>query len=370
MLLSQTAVPTWQDWYAMQSWQHAQAQLLSVSGSENKTEARYQYQVNGVSYQGDRVYVADFNDNIGSYHSKLFAWLDDQQRASEPVDVWVNPVDPAQAVIDRDMRWGLFSLASGFCSVFILVGLLIVYASFPSKNTASATKRPSLSTLREEWKQRRQDPNFKENFLDYSQSRAAESEHHAKGASESVSWQTRKGWETPNIRSEAKKTAIMIWGFAILWSAVSSPVLFFLPEELERGNVAALLGLLFPLVGIFLLFKAVKTTLEYRRFGKVLVEMDPFPGAIGGHVGGRIQVLRLEYDQVVDPSSHISVRLECVHSYMSGSGDDRSRRESIKWAEQGQPRTESAGQGVVLSFRFDVPDNLPEADVDQTDAYH
>lgn len=354
----------------MQSWQPARARLLSVSGSENQTEARYQYQVNGVTYQADRVYVAAFSDNIGSYHSDMLARLSNQQRTGEPIGVWVNPIDPQQSVIDRDMRWGLFVLMSGFCSIFVLIGLLISYASVTFKEKASVHKRPSLSTLRKEWNQKRLDLNFNDSFLEYGRYRVAELKRQTKDETETIAWQTRKGWETPNIRSAAKKSVFMMWGFAILWSAGSSPMLFVVPEEFEQGNTAALLGLFFPLVGVLLLYKAVMTTLAYRRFGTVLVEMDPFPGAIGGHVGGRIQVSRLGYNAAIDPSTHLSVRLECVYSYMSGSGDKRSRSENIKWAEQGQPRIESAGQGVTLSFRFDVPDNLPEADVDQTDVYH
>jgi hypothetical protein len=354
----------------MQSWQPTQARLVSVSGSENQTEARYRYRRNGVTYEGDRVHVASFSDNIGSYHPDLLAWLKSQQRADEPVDVWVNPVDPQQAVIDRDMRWGLFALMSGFCSIFIFIGLLISYVSMTAKNDAGGFKRPSLLTLRKQWGQRQQDPDFKENFLEFSQHRIEELKQQAKGETATIPWQTRKGWETPSIRSEAKKSAVLFWVFAIGWNAVSSPMLFALREEVERGNYAALLGLLFPLAGAFLLYKAIATTLEFRRFGKVLVEMDPFPGAIGGHVGGRIRVSRLASNAAFDPSAHFSVRLECVYSYMSGSGDSRSRKENIKWAEEGQPRPESAGQGVTLAFRFDVPDGLPEADVDQTDAYH
>jgi len=367
---SQTALPTWQDWYAMQSWQPAQARLLSVSGSENQTKASYRYRTNGVTYQNDRVYVASSNDNIGSYHADLRARLKRQQRAGEPIGIWINPIDPQQAVIDRDMRWGLFALMSGFCSIFIFVGLLLAYASMTAKNDAGGFKRPSLSALRKEWKRRQQDPAFKESFLEFSRSRAAELEQQAKGETATIPWQTRKGWESPNIRSEAKKSAIFFWVFAIGWNAVSSPMLFALRGEVEKGNYAALLGLLFPVAGAFLLYKAIATTLELRRFGKVFVEMDPFPGAIGGHVGGRIRVSRLASNAVFEPSAHFSVRLECVYSYMSGSGDSRSRKENIKWAEQGQPRPESAGQGVTLAFRFDVPDGLPEADVDQTDAYH
>jgi len=368
--LSQTALPTWQDWNAMKSWQPAQARLLSVSGSENQTEASYRYRMKGVTYQNDRVYVASYNDNIGSYHLDLRARLRSQQSTGETVGVWINPIDPQQAVIDRDMRWGLFAFSAGFCSIFVFVGLLVCYASMTANYDAVAIKRPSLSTLRKEWSQRQQGSNFKESFLEFSRLRFAELKQQSKSKQATIPWQTRKGWETANIRSGAKKSTLMAWGFAVVWSAFSSPLLFVVPREFEQGNVAALLGLLFPLVGVFLFYKAVATTREYQRFGKVLVEMDPFPGAIGGHVGGRIRVSRLAHSLAVEPSSHFSVRLECVYSYMSGSGDKRSRTENIKWAEQGQPRLESAGQGVTLSFRFDVPDSVPEADVDQTGDYH
>ncbi len=354
----------------MQSWHPTQAQLLSVSGGEKQTRALYRYQYNGVTYEGDRVYVAVFSDNIGSYHSDLLARLRNIERAGDPVTVWVNPDYPAQAVIDRDMRWGLFAFMSGFCSIFIVIGLVVAYASITSKNKGNKFNRPSLLALRKEWNQKKQDSSFSENFLEFSRQRISELEQQAREKISTKDWQLRKGWETPHIRSEAKKSTIIMWGFAIFWNAATSPLLFILPGEVEKGNNAALFGYLFPLVGVFLLYKAVALTSEYRRFGKVLVELDPYPGAIGGHVGGRIQVSRLDYNSAVEPSAQLTVRLECVYSYMSGSGDNRSRRESIKWAEEGRPQIESSGQGVTLAFRFDVPEDLPEADVDQTDAYH
>ena len=138
----------------MQKWQPTHALLLSVSGGENQTKARYQYQVNGVSHENDRVYVAHFSDNIGSYHEDLLTWLRNLQRTGKPVPVWVNPLDSRQAVIDRDMRWGLFAFMGGFCSVFIAIGLLVVYFSVTPTEKSAAFKRPSLLTLREEWKKR------------------------------------------------------------------------------------------------------------------------------------------------------------------------------------------------------------------------
>lgn len=369
-IMAETALPTWMDWYAMRNWQPDYAHLLEVSGSENQTRARYRYEVNGISYQGDRVYVAQFNDNIGSYHNNLLQRLRTQRQAGQPVPIWINPFNPRQSVIDRDMRWGLFSLISGFCSIFIIIGLLVGYATIRPSKQDKHFKRPSLLELRDEWKKKRHDPNFNHSFIEYSQYRIEELRQSTKDETDKTHWQTRKGWDSAKIRSQGRTGVLVIWGFAIFWNAVSFPLLFVLPKELGKENYAALLAVLFPLVGAFLIYKAVLATLEYRRFGQVLFEMDPFPGAIGGHVGGRLYISSLAYSTAANASATLTVGLECVYSYMSGTGKNRSRREDIKWAEEGQPLLEQSAKGVNLSFRFDVPDHLPEADVEQSDAYY
>ncbi len=368
--LSIMALPMWQDWQAMRGWQPAYAQLQSVSGRENETRARYRYEFDGIGYQGDRVYVSTVNDNIGPYHKNLLAKLRQHQRTNEPVPVWVNPQNPTQAVIDRDMRWGLFAFMSAFCSVFILIGLLVAYAGVRAADKKADSKRPSLSALRREWKKKSSDPQFNLSFLEYAQQRGAEFDQQAKSTAQQIDWQLRKGWGTATIRSQAKSGLIAIWGFAILWNAISWPLLLVLPKELAKDNYAALFALAFPLVGIFLLYQALRKLHEYRRFGAVLFDMDPYPGAIGGHVGGHIRVPRLDYATATAPTSKLSVRLECVYSYISGSGKNRSRRESIEWAEEGVPGIESDFQCVMLAFRFDVPENMSESDVEQTGAYH
>lgn len=139
---------------------------------------------------------------------------------------------------------------------------------------------------------------------------------------------------------------------------------------MAKGEYGALFGLVFPLLGIYSLYKAVLPTLEYRRFGRVIFEMDPFPGAIGGHLGGQVYVSRLPYDMAVDSSAQLSVRLECVYSYATGSGKHRKWIESAKWTEKGVPSCERLKQGVGFVFRFDVPDHLPEADLQKAEKYH
>jgi hypothetical protein len=371
-ILAETALPMWQNWQRMQDWRPANARLLSMSGTDNETRASYSYDFAGGSYQGSGVGVGEFNDNIGSYHEDMQAYLHRIQVNDEFLPIWVNPANPSQAVIDRNMRWGLFALMSAFCSIFLLIGLGVMYASLRSSSKVTTRRGPSLWEMRKTWQQAKNDATTELEFLEFCQQHYTDPRASGEAQSERVAateWKGRKGWENPQIKSDAGKGVWFFWLFAIIWNAISTPLAFTLPGELQRGNYAALIGLLFPLVGLFLLYKAIQVTLEYHHFGRVVYRMDPWPGGIGGHVGGHIQVNNLDYRRAREART-LSVKLECVYSYVSGSGKNRSRRESIKWAEQGQPKIENSIEGVNLSFRFDVPDGLPQADVEQGGAYH
>jgi len=364
----ETAVPTFQDWQTMQSWQTHSAKLISVTDGSGSAEASYRYDWKGVTFQNDRVYVARFKDNIGSYQDQMYGRLDYLHRNNQPVTIFLDPANPQQSVIDRNMRWGLFTLAAGFCSIFFLVGVVVIYASVsaPKKNYFEP---PTTTQLRREHDLKKQHKDFNQSFMEYrayrlhelkQQADESEEQHTQPGA-----WQERDGWQKNGIRSEARRGTLYMWGFAIFWNAVSSPLLFQFIPELEDGNYAILLGLLFPVVGVYLLYKAILMTLEYRRYGVILLNMDPFPGSIGGHIGGSLEVKGRDNLQ-----SDFRIGVECVYSYVSGSGDNRSRSERIRWSEQGSARIDNHLDGVRLSFRFDVPEGLPEADVDQKGDYY
>ena len=368
----ETSVPTYQAWQTMKSWQSTPATLIKVKGSSNNTEATYSYTISGVEHINDRVYVSSFKDNIGSYHQDMFKelqWLKDNY---QPVTIWYNPDSPEQSVIDREMRWGFFALMTGFCSVFILIGLGISYSCFKSSKEKSAkSNKPSLFELRNQWKRDQANNNSRQSFLEFSQQRFHEQKqqkeveqvNHSETGSQP--WLNKKEWRSHRIRSGAKTSMYVMWGFAIVWNAISSPLLFVLEDEIRDGNYAALLGLLFPLIGLFLIRQAWKMTREWQRFGVIELEMDPFPGSIGGHIGGTLLV-----KNVYDFNAKFNVELECVYSHMSGSGDNRSRRENIKWAEGGLAKVVAAGNGVRIRFRFDIPEKLPESDSEQNGDYY
>ncbi len=368
-IAQETVVPTYQSWQSMQQWQATSAYLLRISADSNTTQARYIYTINGVAYENNRVAVATFNDNIGSYHQQTAEQLKQAQQNNQPINIWYDPKHPSSSVIDRNMRWGLFSLISAFCSIFIFIGLLISYASLQSTGKKTTAKnRPSLSEMHRLWKQKQSNSSQLLSFVEFSRQYKPNQQQ---TTTESLPdhdprpWLKNKQWRHRTLRSNAKQA---MWGmslFAVFWNAVSAPILFILPEELEKQNYPVLFALLFPLVGLFLIYKAGKIIQEWRRFGIIELHLDPYPGSIGGHVGGSLMIKKQ-----ADYNAQYKIELQCLYSYMSGSGDNRSRHESIKWSESGFAKKSLTGNCLQLRFRFDVPDNLPAADIEQKGDYY
>ncbi len=186
-------------------------------------------------------------------------------------------------------------------------------------------------------------------------------------AGEEAIWLTNKAWRDNRIASNAKTGLFVMWGFALLWNLISLPIFFAdnnLLQEVQRKPETAFV-FLFPLIGVVLIILAVRALNNWRRFGKTPLVLDPFPGSISGHVGGRIEC-SIPYEKALK----YRVSLSCIHSYMSGTGKNRSRKESLQWQSEGVCLHEPCNTGTALSFRFDVPNDLPESDLKKASAYY
>jgi len=128
LIFTQTAWPMWHNWQRMQDWRPGSARLLSFSTAGGDTRASYRYDYGGASFQGEAVGVSAISDNIGSWQRDMQAYLRRINRSGQALPIWINPANPLEAVIDRDMRWGLFALCTGFCALFVLVGGVAVFA--------------------------------------------------------------------------------------------------------------------------------------------------------------------------------------------------------------------------------------------------
>jgi hypothetical protein len=164
-------------------------------------------------------------------------------------------------------------------------------------------------------------------------------------------WMWDRDWASGRIRSAETATAVSAWIFAIMWNAVSAPVLFFLPDELDKGNWLALIGLLFPLIGVGFIVWAVRATARFRNFGTSELVLASSPAPLGGVLAGTIDT---RLDAV--PES-MKLTLSCVRR-VATSGRNNSTNETLLFTDErvipgGLMLREATG--TIIPFSFELP---------------
>ncbi len=168
-------------------------------------------------------------------------------------------------------------------------------------------------------------------------------------------WLWRKDWASGRIADSTRGTMWGAWAFAALWNLISVPGSYLAAREaLQEGNQAALIALVFPLVGIGLLVWAVKATLRYRRYGVSSFELTTKPGVVGRSLTGTLHTTT-----ALRPPEGFRVVLSCLRRVTRGSGKNRSTSESVLWQEErhvpGQVSRQASGMGVVVPVAFGIP---------------
>ena len=80
-------------------------------------------------------------------------------------------------------------------------------------------------------------------------------------------WLWRPDWAAGRVDDTTRQTVWFAWGFAALWNLISFPsAVLAVRAAVREGNHAALIALLFPIIGIGLLTWAIRSMLRYRSF--------------------------------------------------------------------------------------------------------
>ena len=283
------------DWAVMRSWEEVPAELISVnlrlsqSSDSNSAQAQatYGYQYGGRPFTGSRVSLHKGSDSVGSFQKDTYRELSSHRGST--FRCFVNPKNPAEAVLYRDLRWELL----GFYSIF-----LVVFGGAGFGFVAMGIFGGKKSKREAELKERHPEEPWKHN----------------------------DAWATGKIVSTTKPVLVMSAIFAVVWNAISSPLWFMIPEIVENENKLALLAFMFPVVGVGLIFWALRNFVRYKKFGESVFEMRTLPGVIGGPLAGTIQTT-----VNVRPEDGFELTLSSVRIRQTGSGKNRSTQETVLW---------------------------------------
>jgi hypothetical protein len=167
-------------------------------------------------------------------------------------------------------------------------------------------------------------------------------------------WLLQKAWAERRVPSRTGASAVVLALFGTVWTGISTPLVFQVPEEAARqGTPLVWLALLFPVVGVAILAAAFRAFLRWRKFGSSVLELKTLPGV----VGGRFEAV-LQLSTAIDAHGGMALALECVHKRTTGSGKSRSTHERILWKREQAVARDRFGMGpggTAIPVEFAVP---------------
>ena len=321
------------EWQQTQTWVETPAEILAVElirhagdGDDSfEATARYAYQFAGRRFEGDRVSIHSGADNIGDFHRDVDAELREFLAQKRPFTCFVNPSRPSEAVLYRDLRYGLIAFETSFALIFGGIGFgLWAWMWYANR------KQKKVQTRRNQ-------------FPDQP-------------------WRHREDWAAGVIRNNHGIAQIATWTFAVLWNGISWPATFAMfTDDANAPAWAIAIGVAFPIIGLCLLGCASYLTLRHLRWGTSQLELANTPGVLGGRLSGVVRLTRNP-----QPNDGFLVSLTYYERRVEGSGDGESTYEEPLWqAEKRITRTlyESDGK-TAIPVDFFIPYDQQESDID------
>lgn len=158
-------------------------------------------------------------------------------------------------------------------------------------------------------------------------------------------WLWREDWANGIVRHSSAGE----WGFVFIGTMfllVSSPGIYFLKEELDKKNWPALLMLIFPTVGVGLLYAFLKKTLAVRTYGRPSLPLTEVPLPLGSKFQTSLRTTK-----TLLSGSDVKMTLSCCHITVTGSGKNRSRTQTPLWVSIKTIKV----SGREIPVEFEIP---------------
>jgi hypothetical protein len=288
---------------------------VRVKADVSEQTDTYRYRFRDQTYASSRqgLMPGGSTDNIDDWHDRMADHFAQARAEKRPISVYVNPDNPSEAVIDRDIRWGLVAFLVPFALCFGGGGVGALHFAF----------------------------------------RVAKPVERRKGS--------RKGKGT---RASAARPVVPapsglggLWIFVFIWNAIAVPIaLLVVPEAVRNGEWLALLVLIFPALGLLMFAGAVLSTVQRLVRSRPQFDMRTATPRLGAGLEGSAQFTR-----GVRAGDPFRVRLVCQRT--STSGDDTSV--DSHWRKDLDVKAAPATNGVRVAFSFKPPAGLPPTTADE-----
>ena len=322
-----TCYTVWQG-VQVRSWVETPAQILATElehhDDTNRATGRFAYSFGGKRYESERISLHTGSDNIGNFHRRIHAEMKKHLANEQPLPCYVNPNQPAEAILYRDWRPGLLLFQVMFALIFGGVGFGIMGATW----YFSRKQQREQATL---------------------------------DSSPEQPWFVREDWAAGKIYPTTGPRVIGTWAITLFWNGISWTVLlgFLLSDEKHPWFIHLFLWL-FPAIGLFILYGAILQTVKYLGGRNSFFEMAEVPGVIGGRLSGVVHAPEMRV-----PKEGIVVTLSCMRKRIDRNSDgDSIYYEPIWQRDKVIVRTLSGGgqPGTAIPVDFPIPNQQPETD--------
>jgi hypothetical protein len=298
-------------WNQMQQWIETPAWIdrteLKQHHSDGSTSwealAEYHYDFQDREYRGNRVWIDTGSDN--SFQKQVYRELQEQQAAFR---CYVNPEHPSESVLYRDLRPLILCFHLIFVVVFGGVGGGGICAIVHHERKSGKMRDLALQFPGEPWK-----------------------------------WDSAvtSGVFRPKSRWAGWAVA------ALLWNMICWPVGLTVLRDLGQQQVVTSIVWLFLAGGIWLAWVALREYLRQRRYGEVLLEIQPWPYRAGHQLKGQIR-----FSEVIPEVPELAVELRVMEKVKGDDPDKEIFRETLI-----VPLTTTS----TVEFSFDLPRGLPRS---------
>lgn len=308
-----------------------QIELVSSSakqGASVRIDGRFTYEFEGKSYAAATIDLARSSDNLGSFQRDLFKSLNQSKKTGAKVTAFVNPANPEQAVLNRELR---LTLISGYLVFAILFG-----------GTGIGLIAGSILSIREN----RIIANLEKN-------------------SPGEGWKYRQDWAAGYIRSNAGSVTAIYSALAVFILAMTTPLLVVIPGEvINKGNYLALVALVFPALGVLFVFFAIRSAAVWKRFGGARLVPAAMPLRRGKEIRATI-----ELNSHLPPEvTQVGGTVQCLKSKsvrQRSSGKNRTSNETFTLlSESCSGRVQAGTGGSQIVFTLNLPRALPTSSLD------